>query len=67
MLQDDFNSLLSYLLFYRHAFLLYDTEQLAANVIKHADQYHVNGQPLIISFYRNKKSIYASTKELLVK
>jgi len=40
-------------LFFKYAFLLYNDERQAANVIEHADQYQINGQPLILSFYCN--------------
>jgi RNA recognition motif-containing protein len=41
--------------FFRYAFILYDDEEQANYVIEHADQYKINGQPLSVSVYRNKK------------
>ncbi|CAF3748409.1 unnamed protein product [Adineta steineri] len=36
-----------------YAFLIYGTEQQAANVIEQADQYKINGQSLVISLYHH--------------
>ncbi|CAF1452989.1 unnamed protein product [Adineta steineri] len=38
-----------------YAFLTYDNVQPAANVIEQAQQYHINGQPLRVSF-RSKEN-----------
>lgn len=49
--------IISLIYLHRYAFILYDNEQEAANVIKQADQYKINGRPLMISFYRNRREL----------
>jgi hypothetical protein len=41
--------------FFRYAFILYNDEWQAASVVDQAQQYKINGQPLSVSFYSNKK------------
>jgi hypothetical protein len=53
-------------LFLRYAFILYDNEQQAASVIEHADQYQINGQQLVVSLYRKKKSTLKTRRELFL-
>jgi hypothetical protein len=52
--------------FYRYAFILYDNEQQVARVVEHASQYEINGQPLAISLYCNKKPPNATIRKSLI-
>jgi hypothetical protein len=40
--------------FSRYAFILYNDKRQAAIVVDHAEQYHINDQPLAVSFYFNE-------------
>jgi hypothetical protein len=56
-----------FICFFRYAVVLCDNEEQATNVIEHATQYQINGQSLVISFYRNEKPLHASTRDLAAK
>jgi hypothetical protein len=40
---------------FRYAFILYNDERQAASVVEQAERYKINGQPLSVSFYSNKR------------